>query len=134
MKRIGRIPVPFDRRCQLAAAAGTSAGIYGTACGAPPARELEQLRRAARAAVCHGGNRAAPEIVFGVLSPNWRLDPKAITVIAPIWQAVKAIRDGRLRLDGWRTVVNAIEAGHGRRIGQRQPHSVVCRGSESVLT
>ena len=75
--------------------------------------------------MCHGGNRAAPEIVFGVLSPNWRLDPKAITVIAPIWQAVKAIRDGRLRLDGWRTVVNAIEAGHGRRIG---PVAAALRG------
>ena len=117
MKRIGQIPVPFERRCQLAAASGTAAGIYGVACGAPPARELESLRRAARAAVCHGGSRAAPEIVFGALSPNWRLDPKAVTVIAPIWQAVKAIREGRLHLNTWRTTVNAIEAGHGRRVG-----------------
>jgi ribonuclease HI len=117
MKRIGQIPVPFERRCRLAAASGTAAGIYGAACGAPPARELESLRRAARAAVYHGGSRAAPEIVFGALSPNWRLDPKAVTVIAPIWQAVKAIREGRLHLNTWRTTVNAIEAGHGRRVG-----------------
>jgi hypothetical protein len=95
MRRVGHIPVPFNRRCHLAAAAGTAAGIYGAACGAPPARELESLKRVARAAVCHGGRRAAPEIVFGVLSPTWRLDPKAVTVIAPVWQAVKAIRGGR---------------------------------------
>jgi hypothetical protein len=72
MKRIGRIPVPFHRRCQLAAAAGTAAGVYGAACGSPLARELDTLRRAARAAVCHGGIRAAPEIVFGLMSPTWR--------------------------------------------------------------
>jgi hypothetical protein len=54
MKRVGRIQVPFHGRCQLAAAAGTAAGICGAACGSPPARELDVLRRAARAAVCHG--------------------------------------------------------------------------------
>jgi ribonuclease HI len=117
MKRVGRIPVPFSRRCHLAAAAGTSAGVYGAVCGAPPARELDTLRRAARAAVCHGGCRASPEIVFGLLSPTWRLDPKAVTVIAPIWQPVKAIRNGKLWLESWRDTVCAIEAGRGRRVG-----------------
>jgi ribonuclease HI/endonuclease/exonuclease/phosphatase family metal-dependent hydrolase len=125
MKRVACLPVPFERRCQLAAASGTAAGIYGAACGAPPARELESLRRAARVAVCHGGSRAAPEIVFGLLSPTWRLDPKAVTVIAPIWQAVKAIRDGRLQMSTWRTTVNAVEAGQGRRVG---PVAAALRG------
>ena len=125
MRRVGHIPVPFNRRCHLAAAAGTAAGIYGVACGAPPARELESLRRAARTAVCHGGCRAAPEIVFGVLSPTWRLDPKAVTVIAPIWQAVKAMRGGYLPADTWRTTVNAIEAGRGRAVG---PIAAALRG------
>jgi ribonuclease HI len=129
MKRIGRIPVPFDRRCQLAATSGMSAGIYGSACGAPPARDLENLRRAARAAVCHGGCRAAPEIVFGLLSPTWRLDPKAVTVIAPIWQAVKALRAGRLRLDDWQNTACAIGAGHGRRIG---PVAAALRGMQRL--
>ena len=57
---------------------------------APP-RELEILRRAARVAVCRGGGRAVPEIIFGVLSPTWRLDPKAVAALAPIWQAVRAL-------------------------------------------
>jgi ribonuclease HI len=117
MKRVGRIPVPFNRRCKLAAAAGTAAGMYGAACGGPPARELDALRRAARTAVCHGGCRAAPEIVFGLLSPTWRLDPKAVTIIAPIWQAVKAIRGERLRLEDWENTACAIRAGRGRRVG-----------------
>jgi ribonuclease HI len=129
IKRVGRIPVPFDRRCQLAASAGTAAGVYGAVCGAPPTRELENLRRAARAAVCHGGCRAAPEIVFGLLSPTWRLDPKAMTVIAPIWQAVKAIRSGRLKVDEWRNTACAIGAGRGRRVG---PVAAALRGMQRL--
>eukprot|EP00959_Pyramimonas_sp_CCMP1952_P362865 7598722-Pyramimonas_sp.AAC.1 len=38
--RIGRLPVAFGHRCLLGAAAGTAAGLYGAACGRPPAREL----------------------------------------------------------------------------------------------
>jgi ribonuclease HI len=114
--RIARIPVPFKRRCHLGAAAGTAAGVYGAVCGPPPAHELEKLRRAARAAVCHGGIRAAPELVFGMLSPTWRLDPKAVSVVAPVFQAVKALRANRLP-DSWGLTANAVEAGRGRAVG-----------------
>ena len=65
--RVGRLPVDFRWRCRLGAAAGTARGIYGAACGAPPVRELEMLRRAARVAVCNGGFRAAAEVVFRFL-------------------------------------------------------------------
>ena len=114
--RIRRIPASFRWRCLLGAAAGTAAGMYGASCGRPPARELEQLRRAARAAVCHG-QRAAAEIVFGVLSPTWRLDPKATAVLAPVVQAVRAMRSGRLDLTLWRTTAAAVSAGAGRPVG-----------------
>ena len=116
-QRVSRLPVPFEVRCRLGAAAGTAAGIYGAACGNPPARELEALRRAARKAVCHGGARAAAEVVFGLLSPTWRLDPKAVAVLAPVLQAVKAIRSGRLDVNAWRRTAGAIAAGHGRGSG-----------------
>jgi hypothetical protein len=116
-QRVGRLPVPFDWRCRLGAAAGTASGVYGAACGAPPARELEALRRAARAAVCHGGLRAAAEVVFGLLSPTWRLDPKAVSVIAPVLQAARAMRHGRFPHDVWRTTAAAAGAGCGRGFG-----------------
>eukprot|EP00974_Lingulodinium_polyedra_P101652 9844190-Lingulodinium_polyedra.AAC.1 len=61
----------------MRAAAGTAAGLYGAACGAPPAAELGALRRAAKSAAMHGAERAAAEVVFGLLSPAWRLDPAA---------------------------------------------------------
>eukprot|EP00974_Lingulodinium_polyedra_P018847 1824904-Lingulodinium_polyedra.AAC.1 len=61
----------------MGAAAGTAAGLYGAACGAPPAQELAGLRRAARTAAVRGAGRAAAAVVFGVLSPIWRLDPAA---------------------------------------------------------
>ena len=115
--RIGRLPVDFRQRCLLGAAAGTAAGMFGAACGLPPARELAGLRAAARHAVCKGGFRAAAEVVFGVLSPSWRLDPAAITVIAPLWQIAKALRRGRFPEDLWREAEGAIAAGHGRRQG-----------------
>eukprot|EP00974_Lingulodinium_polyedra_P016794 1629295-Lingulodinium_polyedra.AAC.1 len=67
----------------MGAAAGTGAGMYGAACGAPPVAELGGLRRAAKAAVMHGGGRGAAEVVFGVLSTAWRLDPAAVAVVGP---------------------------------------------------
>jgi ribonuclease HI len=79
--------------------------------------------------VCHGGCCAAPEIVFGLLSPTWRLDPKAVTVIAPVWQAVKAIRSGRLQLDDWRNTACAIGAGRGRKVG---PVAAALRGMQRL--
>ena len=53
--RIAPLPASFGWRCRLAAAAGAAAGLYGAACGIPPLRDLEILRRAARTAVCRGG-------------------------------------------------------------------------------
>ena len=115
--RIGRLPVSFRQRCMMGAAAGTAAGMYGAACGRPPARELAGLRAAARHAVCRGGLRAAAEVVFGVLSPSWRLDPAAVAAIAPLWQLAKAQRRGRFPRDLWRAAEGAIAAGHGRAQG-----------------
>ena len=114
--RIRRIPAPFRWKCYLAGAAGTSAGMYGASCGQPPASDLERLRRAARTAVVRG-QRAAAEIVFGVLSPTWRLDPKAVAVLAPVVQAVRAIRSRRLDLATWRRSAAAVLDGTGRSVG-----------------
>ena len=124
-RRLGRLPVPFDARCRMGAAAGTAAGVFGASCGAPPARDLELLRRAAKTAACHGGFRAAAEVVFGVLSATWRLDPKAVVVVAPVLQAVRALRRGRIAADclAWAAEV-ATRAG-GRREG---PLSAAVRG------
>eukprot|EP00974_Lingulodinium_polyedra_P003008 282383-Lingulodinium_polyedra.AAC.1 len=63
----------------MGAAAGAAVGLYWAACGAPPAAEVVGLRRAAKAAAMHGAGRAAAEVVFGLLSPVWRLDPAAVT-------------------------------------------------------
>ena len=114
--RIRRLPVPFRWRCLMAAAAGTAAGTYGSSCGRPAARELEQLRRAAKAATGHGP-RAAAEIMFGVLSPAWRLDPKAAVVVAPLLQAARALRAGQLDLASWRNTAAAVNAGAARAVG-----------------
>ena len=116
-RRVGRLPVPFFWRCRLGAAAGTSAGLYGAACGSPAPREVAALRQAAKAAVCRGGQRWAAEIVFGLLSPSWRLDPAAVAVLAPLVQFVKALRGGRLPLDDWRAVAGAGAQRRGRRNG-----------------
>ena len=57
--RLRRLPVPFRWRCLMGAAAGTAAGTDGASCGRPAAGELEQLRRAAKAATRHGPRAAA---------------------------------------------------------------------------
>eukprot|EP00974_Lingulodinium_polyedra_P027828 2688543-Lingulodinium_polyedra.AAC.1 len=62
MGRLATLPFPFDARCRVGAAAGAVAGMYGAACGPPPARELAALRRAARDAACHGASRCADEV------------------------------------------------------------------------
>ena len=114
--RIRRIPAPFRWRCMMGASAGTAAGLYGAVWGWPTAMELEQLRRAARSAACRG-LRAAAEIVFGICSPTWRLDPKAVAVLAPVIQAVTSLRAGRLQLQRWRQTAAAVVAGAGRASG-----------------
>lgn len=115
--RVGRLPLPFRQRCLMGAAAGTAAGLYGAACGRPPARELAGLRAAARLAVCRGGLRSAAEVVFGVLSPSWRLDPEAVVVLAPLWQVALALRRGRFPEALWRETAGAWRAGSGRGAG-----------------
>ena len=115
--RIGRLPLPFKDRCLLGAAAGTAAGLYGAACGRPPRLELVGLRAAARQAACRGGLRNAAELVFGILSPSWRLDPEAVVVLAPLWRAAQALRRRRFPAELWRAVAGALQAGGGRRNG-----------------
>ena len=124
-RRVGRLPVPFAWRCRLGAAAGTSAGVYGAACGSPAPREVTALRHAAKAAVCRGGQRWAAEVVFGLLSPSWRLDPAAVVVLAPLVQFVKALRAGRLPLTDWRVTADALIQRRGRRNG---PVAAAMRG------
>jgi hypothetical protein len=114
--RLRRLPVPFRWRCLVGVAAGTAAGTYGSSCGRPAAAELEHLRRAAKDAV-HRGRRAAAEIVSGVLSPTWHLDPKQVVVLAPVLQAARALRAGRIDLAVWRTTAAAVAAGAGRSVG-----------------
>eukprot|EP00974_Lingulodinium_polyedra_P117251 11162508-Lingulodinium_polyedra.AAC.1 len=82
----------------MGAAGGTTAGMYGAACGPPPTRELVCLRRAARDAVMRGASRCASEVVFGVLSPTWRLDPAALACIGPVAQAVRALRANNVEI------------------------------------
>jgi hypothetical protein len=76
--------ITYRWRCRLGAASGTTAWVYGAACGSPPARELEMLPRAARAAVCYGGLCASAEIAFAFSSPACRL-----SLLAPAIQAAK---------------------------------------------
>ena len=111
--RVGRLPLPFRERSLFGAAAGTAAGTYGAACGRPPRLELASLRAAARQAACKGGLRSAAEIVFGLLSPTWRLDPEAVVVLAPLWRAAQALRRGRFPTRLWREAAGAIRAGGG---------------------
>jgi ribonuclease HI len=116
-RRVGKLPVPFAVRCRLGAAAGTAAAVYGAACGTPAPREITALRCAAKAAVCRGGQRWAAEVVFGVLSPSWRLDPAAVVALAPIVQFSKALRAGRLPLAEWRETAEALSLRRGIRSG-----------------
>eukprot|EP00974_Lingulodinium_polyedra_P132214 11220885-Lingulodinium_polyedra.AAC.1 len=78
----------------MGVAAGTAAGIYGAACGTVQVADLRGLRGAAKATAMHGATRAAAEVVFGILSPAWRLDPAAVAVIGPIMMAVRAVKAG----------------------------------------
>ena len=101
----------------MGAAAGTAAGLHGAACGRPPVRELAGLRAAARQAVCGGGLRNAAEVVFGVLSPSWRLDPEAVVILAPLLRVAHALRWGRFPMALWRETARAWQAGRGRGAG-----------------
>eukprot|EP00974_Lingulodinium_polyedra_P008510 812052-Lingulodinium_polyedra.AAC.1 len=64
------------------------------------------------------GLSAASEVVFGLLSPAWRLDPAAVAVFAPISQAIRAIRSRAISFHQWRDAVGAVRAhGSARRRG-----------------
>eukprot|EP00974_Lingulodinium_polyedra_P051753 4976995-Lingulodinium_polyedra.AAC.1 len=89
-------------------AAGMAAGLYGATHGAPPAAELANLRRAAKAAATHGAGRAAAEMVLGLLSPAWRLDPAAVATIGPAMMAIRALRAGAVLVQRWRAALAAV--------------------------
>eukprot|EP00974_Lingulodinium_polyedra_P133070 11224242-Lingulodinium_polyedra.AAC.1 len=59
--------------------------MCGVACGPPPVRELAGLRRAVRDVVSHGVGRAAPELLFCLLSPQGASTP-------PPWRASALLR------------------------------------------
>eukprot|EP00974_Lingulodinium_polyedra_P077704 7523014-Lingulodinium_polyedra.AAC.1 len=67
----------------------------------------------------HGAGRAVAEVVFGILSPIWRLDPAAVATIGPIMMAVRALRAGTVALDWWRGALAAVAA--GARVQARRP-------------
>eukprot|EP00974_Lingulodinium_polyedra_P088144 8546763-Lingulodinium_polyedra.AAC.1 len=58
----------------------------------------------------HGAGRGASEVVFGLLSPAWRLDPAAVAVIGPVMMAVRAVRAGTVELRWWQDALGAVAA------------------------
>eukprot|EP00974_Lingulodinium_polyedra_P111632 10796511-Lingulodinium_polyedra.AAC.1 len=115
----------------MGAAAGTGAGMYGAACGPPPAAELAGLRRAAKAAAMHGGGRGAAEVVFGLLSTSWRLDPAAVAVVGPVMAAVRALRAGAVSVQWWRQAVDAVAA-DARAVARGGPVASVFRAMTAL--
>ena len=67
--RTGQVPVPFRRRCQIAAASGVPSALYGTSAQAITNARLSSLRAAATAAIWRSPGRLAAEILFGLLAP-----------------------------------------------------------------
>eukprot|EP00974_Lingulodinium_polyedra_P096196 9325550-Lingulodinium_polyedra.AAC.1 len=61
----------------------------------------------------HGGGRGAAEVVFGLLSTAWRLDPAAVAVIGPVMTAVRAVRAGTVSAQWWRQAFAAVSADGG---------------------
>eukprot|EP00974_Lingulodinium_polyedra_P110932 10729223-Lingulodinium_polyedra.AAC.1 len=68
----------------------------------------------------HGAGRAAAEVVFGLLSPAWRLDPAAVAIIGPVMMAVRALKAGTVDLDWWRAALAAVGA-DARALGRGGP-------------
>ena len=68
-------------------------------------------------------------MVFGLLSPTWRLGPRAVAALAPVWQAVRAMRAGRLPLESWLTVAGARAAEGGRAAGHRGVRAALVVGA-----
>eukprot|EP00974_Lingulodinium_polyedra_P081280 7872580-Lingulodinium_polyedra.AAC.1 len=68
----------------------------------------------------HGAGRAAAEVVFGLLSPAWRLDPAAVAAIGPMMMAVRALKAGTVDLSWWRSALAAVGA-DARALGRGGP-------------
>ncbi len=117
LQLIARLPLPFRARCLMAQMAGTAAACFGMACGRPPAGEVTDLRRAARAAIFRGSQLAAPEILFTVLHTNWRLDPEAVSVLQPLWMLLRSASRGGFPGCTWDLAASAATAQAGRSLG-----------------
>eukprot|EP00974_Lingulodinium_polyedra_P030715 2956544-Lingulodinium_polyedra.AAC.1 len=58
----------------------------------------------------HGAARAAAEVVFGLLSPAWRLDPAAVAAVGPVMMAVPALTARTASVAWWRDAMAAVGA------------------------
>ena len=75
--------------------------------------------------MCRGGFRAAAEAVFGANSSARHLVPKAVVVLAPVFQAVRAVRRGRV---GELELLGAADAVRAARLARRGPLSAALAG------
>eukprot|EP00974_Lingulodinium_polyedra_P070364 6809208-Lingulodinium_polyedra.AAC.1 len=57
-----------------------------------------------------GAPRYANEVVFGLLSTTWRLDPAAVACIGPIARAIRALRAGTVGREWRRDIAAAVLA------------------------
>eukprot|EP00974_Lingulodinium_polyedra_P091328 8854832-Lingulodinium_polyedra.AAC.1 len=67
-----------------------------------------------------GAGRAAAEVVFGLLSPVWRLDPAAVAAIGPVMMAIPALRAGTVSFQ-WRRAAFAAAGADGRAVDRGGP-------------
>eukprot|EP00974_Lingulodinium_polyedra_P052353 5036401-Lingulodinium_polyedra.AAC.1 len=74
----------------------------------------------------HGAGRAAAEVVFGLLSPAWRLDPAAVAAIGPVMMAARALKAGTVGLAWWRGAIAAVGA-NGRAVNGVGPVAAAFR-------
>ena len=95
--RTGQVPVPFGRRCQIAAASGVPSALYGTSVQAITNARLSSLRAAATAAIWRSPGRLATEILYGLLAP-FRADPLAVSIVRPWTFLADAIQREVLQL------------------------------------
>ena len=95
--RTGMVPVPFGKRCQIAAASGVPSALFGTSVQAITNQRLCSLRAAATAAIWRSPGRIATEVLYGLLAP-FRADPLAGSVVRPWVFLADAIQRGVLTL------------------------------------
>ena len=108
--KVAHLPLPFEARCRIAAASGSAAGCYGMGANKPSKKDLVILRSAAKQAVCHGGRRAAAEIVLSLLTPIWTLDPAAQAVLMPLIRLAVAISRGEWNRQQWQHIQRSTAA------------------------